>query len=480
MALTDDPAPSRPDDAGQFAVTAPACTRIGEAPAHGGVTVILPDPGGDHALAAVLEHVPESVDELLLLERGTGSGDGRVLQRAGFAAARNDCIVMVGPGADLPAMGRFVDALRAGAAGAAGPRPSEPGAASVLAASLDRAAVSAVDGTAQAGAMLALGHHVRDALGRVEAAGLRATPARAVVLAGMGGSAVGGRLAVGALGERARRPVVVVDGYDLPVWVDEDVLVLCSSYSGGTEETLACYDAARRNGAAVVAATTGGELARRARRDDVPVIDLPAGLQPRAAVGYSLVCALEAACAAGAAPSQRAELDAAAASLDELRDEWGPDGPQDGEAKLLAARLHGTAPVIVGAGLTAPVAYRWKCQCNENAKIPAFSSSLPEADHNEICGWAASGEFGRFSAVFLEASADRPELARRMELTAGLAASGAHGVHRVAGRGSGRLPQLLSLVLLGDLVSLYLSVLRGTDPVEIDAIRTLKAALSGP
>jgi glucose/mannose-6-phosphate isomerase len=350
----------------------------------------------------------------------------------------------------------------------------------VLAPNLDRAAVSAVDGTAQSGAMLDLGRHVHDALRRVEAAGLRERPARAVVLAGMGGSAVGGRLACGALGDRARRPVVVVDGYELPAWVGEDVLVLCSSYSGGTEETLACYDAARRSGADVVTATAGGELARRARRDEVPVIDLPPGFQPRAAVGYSVVCALEAASAAGAATPARAELEAAAALLDELGGEWGPDGPEDGEAKLLAARLHGSAPVVVGAGLTAPVAYRWKCQCNENAKIPAFSSALPEADHNEICGWAASGEFGRFSAVFLEAAADRPELARRIELTAGLAASGAHGVHRVAGRGSGRLAQLLSLVLLGDLVSLYLAVLRGTDPVDIAAISALKAALSGP
>jgi glucose/mannose-6-phosphate isomerase len=349
-----------------------------------------------------------------------------------------------------------------------------------LAVDLDGDAVGAIDVTAQAGAMLGLGRQLRDARACVEAAALPPAPARAVVLAGMGGSAVGGRLACGALGHRARRPILVVDGYDLPAWVGEDVLVLCSSYSGGTEETLACYEAARRSGADVITATTGGELARRARLDEVPVIDLPPGFQPRAAVGYSLVCALEVARAAGAAPSLRTELDEAAALVEELSCEWGPDGPAEGMAKALAAGLNGTVPIIVGAGLTVPVAYRWKCQCNENAKIPAFSSALPEADHNEICGWAASGEFGRFSAVFLEAPAERPELTRRIQLTAELAAAGACRVHRVAGRGSGRLPQLLSLVLLGDLVSLYLAVLRGMDPVDIRAISTLKAALDRP
>jgi glucose/mannose-6-phosphate isomerase len=272
--------------------------------------------------------------------------------------------------------------------------------------------------------------------------------------------------------------VVGSDGYDLPPWVDEGVVVLCSSYSGGTAETLSCYEQARRRGAAVIAATTGGCLEELARRDGVPVIPLPTGFQPRAAVGYSLVCALEVVALAGAAPSLRAELEAAAEPLEALAAEWGPAGPENGRAKALAHRLHRTVPVVTGSGPTAPVAYRWKCQLNENAKIPAFASVLPEADHNEICGWGAARELGAFSAVFLEDPDDRPEIARRVELTAGLAEAGALPVERVAGVGTGRLQRLLSLVLLGDLVSLYLAVLRQVDPVEIEAIAELKAALS--
>lgn len=346
------------------------------------------------------------------------------------------------------------------------------------AAGLDGAAVAAVDSSAQAAAILGLGGQLRDALDRVDSARLPAVPAPGgVVVTGMGGSAVGGRLALGALGGRLRRPLVCADGYDLPPWVGEDVLVLCSSYSGGTEETLSCYEQARRRGAAIVAATTGGALEERARRDGVLVISLPTGFQPRAAVGYSLVCALEVAALAGAAPSLRPELEAAAEPLEALARAWGPGGGENGRAEALARRLHRTLPVITGTGATAPVAYRWKCQVNENAKMPAFAGVLPEADHNEICGWAAAGEFGELSAVFLEDPDERPQNRRRVELTAELAGAGVRTVERVSGVGSGRLQRLLSLVLLGDLVSLYLAILRQVDPVEIEAISTLKAAL---
>jgi glucose/mannose-6-phosphate isomerase len=338
--------------------------------------------------------------------------------------------------------------------------------------------VAAVDSTAQATRMLELGDHVRDALLRVGAAALpRVDAPGGMVIAGMGGSAVGARLAVAALGDRARRPVVVADGYELPPWVGRDVLVLCSSYSGGTEEVLACYEEAMARRATVVTATTGGALGDRARRDGVSIISLPSGFQPRAAVGYSLVCALEVAAAAAVAPALREELEAAARLVDELAAEWAPEGDAGSEPKRLALRLDGTVPVITGAGLTAAIAYRWKCQCNENAKIPAFCSALPEADHNEICGWATAASFGDFSAVFLEDRADRAEHHRRSELSSGLAAAGARVVERVASHGTTRLERLLSLVLLGDLVSLYLAVLRGADPVEIEAIAELKTAL---
>lgn len=342
---------------------------------------------------------------------------------------------------------------------------------------LDAAACRAVDSTGQFAETQGLSEHLRDAVWRVDSAGIAPVDAHGgLIVAGMGGSSVGGRLAIGALAPRLRRPIALAMGYDIPAWIGRETLVLCSSYSGTTEETLATYDAAKAAGAPRLVATTGGALAERAREDGVPVIPLPGGFQPRAAVGYSLVTALEAAALSGAAPSVRDEIQTAAALAAELAAEWGPDGDEDGDAKRIARALHGTIPVVIGAGGTASVAYRWKTQINENAELPAFASKLPEHDHNEIVGWR--GAEGRLGAVFLEDPDGDERALRRMEVTAEIAADGAATVERVTARGESRLERLVSLVLLGDLVSLYLAVLRGTDPVHVQAIDLLKQRLA--
>jgi glucose/mannose-6-phosphate isomerase len=344
---------------------------------------------------------------------------------------------------------------------------------------LDADAVAAVDSTGQAEDIVDLAVHLRDALWRVESAAIAPIDAPAgLIVAGMGGSAVGGRLAAAAIGSRVRRPMAIADDYRLPGWAGPDTLVLCSSYSGGTEETLSAYDDAVERGAQRLVATTGGALAERARRDGVPVIPMPSGFQPRAAVGYSLVAALEAAAVCAAAPSLREEIEAAADLGERLAEEWGPDGPEDGAAKALARRLHGTVPVIAGAEAAAAAAYRWKCQINENAALPAFASVVPELGHNEVVGWPAARALGRFSAVFLDDPGAHPRNVLRTELIAGQAQEWADVVERVAPRGESATERLVSLVLLGDLVSLYLAVLRGEDPVAIGPIDALKAALA--
>jgi glucose/mannose-6-phosphate isomerase len=343
---------------------------------------------------------------------------------------------------------------------------------------LDPAGVAACDSTGQVGEILDLGTHLRDGLWRVESAGIAPVDAPwGLVVAGMGGSAIGGRLARAAIGPRAARPLTIVGDYSLPGWVGPETLVLCVSYSGSTEETLATYDEAGERGAPRLVATTGGPLAERARRDGVPVIPFPGGFQPRAAVGYAFVAALEAAHLAGAAPALRDEIEAAATLVERLATEWGPLGPDDSEPKALARRLVGTVPVVAGAGLTAELAYRWKTQINENAEIPAFASSLPELNHNEIVGWAAAKDLARFSAVFLEDADDHPRNIRRIQLTAEAADAGAVAVEHVHAVGRTRTERVASLVLLGDLVSLYLAVLRGIDPVTVTAIDELKAGM---
>jgi glucose/mannose-6-phosphate isomerase len=339
---------------------------------------------------------------------------------------------------------------------------------------LSRAAIGAADPEDMLGVVCEQPDQLEDALVRVDAARLGRLDAPAgLAICGMGGSAIGGDLAAAAIGRRAARPVLVVRDYAPPPWVGEGWLVLCSSYSGGTEETVAAFEAAGRAGARRVVLTTGGALAEAARAGGVPVIAVPGGMQPRAAVVYTLVGALACAAACGAAPSLREEVEAAARLAGELVEEWGADAAAGSLAKDLASALAGTVPIVHGSDATAPVAARWKSQVNENAKRHAFLSTLPEAAHNEICAWGGDA----FSAVFLEDRDQHPRVRRRIELIAGVAEAAGAPVQRVEGRGETRLERIVSLVLLGDLVSVYLAALAGVDPTPVEAIERLKREL---
>jgi glucose/mannose-6-phosphate isomerase len=318
--------------------------------------------------------------------------------------------------------------------------------------------------------VLAQPHQIGDALWRVEAAGIAPrTFSGGLVVCGMGGSAIGGDLAAAAIGHRATGPIRTVRGYELPPDVGPDTLVLCASYSGSTEETLACFDAAGEIGAARVALTTGGPLAERARVAGVPVAGVPSGMQPRAAVVYMTIGALECAAACGAAPSLRAEIEATAPILEALAEDSGADS--------IARALEDTIPIVHGAGPTAAVARRWKTQLNENAKLPAFASELPEANHNEIEGWRRGLDLAPLSAIFLHAPGMHPRLERRLELTAErLDALGAPVV-RIDAFGDSGVASILSLVIIGDLVSVSLAEIEDIDPDPVDAIEAFKAAL---
>jgi glucose/mannose-6-phosphate isomerase len=346
---------------------------------------------------------------------------------------------------------------------------------------LDRAAIEAADPGGMLGDVLAQPHQLGDALWRAQSAGIaRQDSPGGLVVCGMGGSAIGGDLAAAALGDRATRPITTVRGYALESWTGPDSLVLCASYSGNTEETLACFEAAGAAGAGRVALTTGGQLAEAARAEGVPVIGIPAGLQPRAAVVFMTVGVLECAALCGAAPGLHSEIDTAAELLTSLAAEWGPDAPDDCEAKQLARSLQGTIPVIHGAGPTTAVARRWKTQLNENADAAAFASQLPEANHNEICGWDRGRAAAPLAGVFLEDPDHHPRVRRRIELAAAEVERAGAPALRVAARGDTRLERVLSLVLLGDLTSVYLAVLEGIDPTPVEPIERFKAALAQP
>jgi glucose/mannose-6-phosphate isomerase len=218
-----------------------------------------------------------------------------------------------------------------------------------------------------------------------------------------------------------------------------------------------------------VVLTTGGALAERAREDGVPVIGVPSGMQPRAAVVYMTVAALECAAACGAAPSLRDEIEGAVPVLRQV-------GDDDAEPRRLAGELRDRVAVVHGAGRTAAAARRWKTQLNENAEVPAFHTVLPEGDHNEVCGYGTG--LAPFAAILLTDDDLDPRLQRRMGITADLLAAEGAPIHMVDARGETATERVLSLVMLGDLTSVHLALARGVDPTPVEAIDRLKARLA--
>jgi glucose/mannose-6-phosphate isomerase len=196
-------------------------------------------------------------------------------------------------------------------------------------------------------------------------------------------------------------------------------------------------------------------------------------MQPRAAVAYMTVATVEVAARAGVTDSLRGEIEAASGLMRDLAEEWGPDGDPESQAKALALRLRGQVPVVYGAELTAPVGPRWRAQFNENAEIPAFDGVLPEMDHNEICGWGQP----TFTAILLEDAEQHSRVQRRMELTAEVVGAAGSPVARVSSRGETRVERVMSLVLLGDLTSVYLAVLNGVDPTPVARLEDFKQQL---
>ena len=302
-----------------------------------------------------------------------------------------------------------------------------------------------------------------------------------VVIFGMGGSAISGDLVKAVAEPECPVPINVYREYDVPAYVGPSTLVVASSYSGNTEETLSACRAAAERGAAIVAITTGGVLARWAEGRGWPLIRIPGGLAPRAALGYSLVPLLLLLARVGLVADKRAELEEAITVLRSLRSELAPEVPAEGNlAKQLALRLHGKLPLIYGTGgWRGAVAYRWKCQINENAKAPAWCNTFPELNHNETVGWEVPKSVtGLVELVLLRDRGDSPRINRRIEVTVDIMRPAISGVTEVWSRGESELARLLSLIYIGDFTSAYLALLNGVDPTPVRVIDRLKQELA--
>ncbi|MGD8395495.1 MAG: bifunctional phosphoglucose/phosphomannose isomerase [Candidatus Eiseniibacteriota bacterium] len=317
-------------------------------------------------------------------------------------------------------------------------------------------------------------------IGQKAAIGTAYGPFKAIVLAGMGGSAVAGDLLRCYLSRTIDVPIMTVRDYGFPRAVGQGTLVFCSSYSGDTEETLTLYEEARRRRARVLCITTGGKLAEQCGRDGVPWIRIPEGMPPRSALGYLFLPILVTLWRLGVAPPRWSELDDVAERLGEANRRCAVEVPAaENVAKQLARQLRNKLVVVHASNehLEAAAA-RWKAQMAENAKVLAFHSLYPEMNHNEICGWAGHKTLASASHVItLRDSEDHPRVQRRMEISTELIGRGGAGVSQVWSGSGTPLARMLSLIHLGDFVSVYLAILRRVDPTPVVAIGTIKDRL---
>lgn len=301
-----------------------------------------------------------------------------------------------------------------------------------------------------------------------------------IVIAGMGGSAIGGDLAAAYAAPHASLPITVWRNYDLPGYVDERTLVIASSHSGNTEETLSAFDRAVGTGAQLLAITTGGELGHRADAVSAPVWRFEHRGQPRAAVGFSFGLLLAALDKLGQLPAANDELRGAVEAMTAQQESIGAAIPvADNLAKRMAGQLMDRWPMIVGAEFLAPVARRWRTQIAELAKAVALFEELPEADHNMVAGVEhPEALFGPTMMVFLTASLLHPRNLKRIEETRGLMMLEGFNTDVLQAPGNTRLAQQWTALQLGDYTAYYLAMAYGVDPTPVAAIEDLKQRLA--
>jgi len=305
-----------------------------------------------------------------------------------------------------------------------------------------------------------------------------------VIICGMGGSGIGGRLLIDLMGQEGTKPVVLESSYTLPAFADENTPVICISYSGNTEEVLSCFSHAMIKGCPTAVITSGGKLEEEAGSSGVPILKIPGGMPPRAAIAYLFVPLVRIFSRWGFYEVSDDYIDLAVRKLRKLANRYSLEGdPAENLAMELAKKLYGKIPVIyAGNGLLNSIAYRWKCQFNENSKVMAFSNAFPELGHNEVMGWDCPERLREdMFIIMLNDVEDHPRVQKRMEITYGMLSTLGAGGISINSEGEngreGRLTRMFSMLVLGDFVSVYLAVSYGKDPTPIEKISRIKDEL---
>ncbi len=293
-----------------------------------------------------------------------------------------------------------------------------------------------------------------------------------VLISGLGGSGIGGTLISEWVAQEAKLPIYVNKDYHLPSWVDHRTLLIVSSYSGNTEETLSTLQEGIERNAWIVSISSGGELERIAHENAFDHIKVPGGYPPRAAMGYSVVQLLRILSHHSIIPSRfdpEREVQASAKLL-ELEQQKIKD-----RAKEVAEEIHGKRPTIYCASGYEGVAVRWRQQINENAKTLCWHHVLPEMNHNELVGWESGGE--DIGVIMLRNEEDHVQTQKRMDLCKEFLQERAGCWKELWSRGDTRIQRAFHLIHLGDHLSYHLALLNEVDPVQVDVIEAFKKRL---
>jgi len=299
-----------------------------------------------------------------------------------------------------------------------------------------------------------------------------------IVLAGMGGSALAGKLSQSWPGYSV--PFEICSDYKIPPHVNKSTLFIASSYSGNTEETLSALEQAESAGAQIAIVTSGGKLKEIAKNKGYLLAELPSGYQPRTTAFYGLKAIIAILDSYNLVDGQKlnSELDEVSDFIAQEVKKWTADVPvSHNPAKQLARELVGLSPVIYSGPLLWPAAYKWKISINENAKNVAWCNQYPEFNHNEFIGWSSHPQEKLYAVVDLMSSFDHPQIKKRFEISERLLSGRRPASHKVNVSGDSAVKQLLWTVAYGDFVSIYLAILNGLDPTPVDLIEKLKTAL---
>ena len=301
---------------------------------------------------------------------------------------------------------------------------------------------------------------------------------RNITVAGMGGSAIGGDLAAALLADELKVPMSVHRDYGAPGYVGRDSLVIVSSYSGNTEETLSAYEECRKRGAKILVLTTGGKIAELAKVSGYPVVTFSYKAQPRAALGYSLGLVLGVLTKLGFVRDLEDDIEAALGDVARL-EERVHEGARTNDAKKLAQELYGRIPFSYGAGVMGVMARRVKGQFNENAKNWSAFDVMSELNHNAVVGFPNPPVAKEaLTVLFLRSDRDNPRHKLRFEVTRELLdrAGIAHRTLQFSGRNM--LSEVLQMVYFTDYVTFYVALLNGADPSQVKSIDYLKDRLA--